>query len=58
VLRVATKAGGGGDACYTTLYRLAYSEDCSNFINILDGAGNKVENTICNWVAVITNMYL
>jgi len=36
VVRVATKGSGG----WVTLYRLAYSENCSTFINLLDGAGN------------------
>ena len=35
VVRVATR-GGVGD--WVTLYRLAYSEDCITFHNLLDGA--------------------
>jgi len=54
VFRVATKAGGGDPVCYTSQYRLAYSEDCSTFNNILDGAGNKVENNIFNCVTGIS----
>jgi len=33
VVRVATKGGANN---YVTLYRLAYSEDCVTFINLLD----------------------
>jgi len=42
VVRVATKGSGG----WVTLYRLAYSENCSTFINLLDGAGN---NAVINY---------
>jgi len=38
VFRVATKAGHN----WVTMYRLAYSEDCVNFNNVLDNAGNNI----------------
>jgi len=37
VVRVATR---GGSCCWVTSYWLAYSQDCTTFHNILDGAGN------------------
>jgi len=37
VVRVATD---GKESYWITLYRLAYSDDCVTFINLLDGAGN------------------
>jgi len=43
VVRVATRGNGVSNPAstsYITLYHLAYSEDCSAFQNILDGAGN------------------
>jgi len=51
VVRVATKGAGypgidTGD--YVTQYRLAYSEDCVTFQNLVDGAGN---NVVSNYVA-------
>ena len=41
VVRVATRGGGG----WVTQYRLAYSNDCLSFNNILDGAGINTVNT-------------
>ena len=32
-------------------FRLAYSEDCTNFLNILDGAGN---NAVINMFVTIS----
>ena len=43
VVRVATQ---GGNLAYVGLYRLAYSEDCTVFHDLLDGAGNNKVN-IC-----------
>jgi len=37
VVRVATQ---GGNGAYVSQYRLAYSQDCVTFNNILDVAGN------------------
>jgi len=43
VIRVATKAGNN----WVKLYRLAYSEDCKKFNNLLDGAGNNIVISMC-----------
>jgi len=45
VVRIATK---GGTLRWPTQYRLAYSEDCVVFNNLLDGAGNNVVIIILN----------
>jgi len=39
VERVATR---GGNAFWTTGFRLAYSVDCVNFNNLVDGNGNDI----------------
>jgi len=41
VVRVATRGDyGGGCICWTTVFRLTYSEDCVNFKELLDVTGN------------------
>ena len=46
VVGVATKGCGNGNA-WVTLYRLAYSADCVNFIDLMNSAGNnEVSNAL------------
>jgi len=47
VVRVATR---GGAVNYVTQYRLAFSEDCASFMDLLDVAGNNAVNNIIIWV--------
>jgi len=53
VVRVGTQVGTACPACIITQYRLSFSEDCTTFHNIVDGAGNNMVLTMLIDVVVL-----